>query len=75
MDAKLCIRCENAVVSRDADAAQGVEGFSITSQVLLWIFWSRIAIKQESAALNARQQATLLNQEGRYCGNVLNEEL
>ena len=48
---------------------------SITSQMLLWISWSRIAIKQEAAAHNARQRATGLNQEGRYCGDELNEEL
>jgi hypothetical protein len=62
-------------VSRDEDAAQVVESFSIASQMLLWISWSRIAIKQESAALSARQRATALNQEGRYCGDELNEEL
>jgi hypothetical protein len=72
---KLCARCENVVVSRYADAGQGVDSFSITSQILLWISWSRIAIKQESAALSARQRATVLTQEGRYCGDELNEEL
>jgi hypothetical protein len=59
----------------DADTAESAEGFSITSQMLLWISWSRIAIWQEAAARNVRQQATRLNQEGKYCGDELNEEL
>lgn len=62
-------------MSSEADAAQSVEGFSITSQMLLWISWSRIAIKQEAAARSARQRATQLNEEGKYCGDQLNEEL
>jgi len=72
---RLCIWWENGVVSSDADAARCVEGFSITSQMLLWISWSRIAIKQEAAARSARQRATELNQKGKYCGDELNEEL
>lgn len=63
------------MVSSDADGAQSIEGFSITSQMLLWISWSRIAIKQEAAARSARQRAKWLNQEGKYCGDELNEEL
>lgn len=62
-------------MSSDADAAQSVEGFSITSQMLLWISWTRIAVKQEAVARSARQRATWLNQEGKYCGDELNEEL
>jgi hypothetical protein len=62
-------------VSGDTDGMQSIEGISITSQMLLWISWSRIAIKQEAVACSARQRAKQLIQEGKYCGDELNEEL
>lgn len=63
------------LVNSDADAAEGAGGSSITSQMLLWISWSRIAINQEAAARNARQRAAELNRQSKYCGNELNDEL
>jgi hypothetical protein len=62
-------------VSSNTDAATNAEGFSITSQMLLWISWGRIAIMHEAAGRDARRRAADLNRENKYCSNELNEEL
>jgi hypothetical protein len=47
----------------------------ITSRLLLWIPWSKIAIKHEAAAVSAAHNVAQLILRGEYTGEAMNDEL